>query len=166
MYRDITIAWWSGNIPSSFHMADLLVGLLGTNRNISPSVDQHCMSFHINHYLVFHFATLPNFLLDRNLFPLMYCLYIRRCQTWRNVKDCRATCGCLGVGKKYQLMSLGLPLTELQPIGGLGSGVRERTKETLTPDCVTICWHYKIGESVQKVGLALWFLSDLSKHSL
>lgn len=82
---------------------------------------------HVDHYssiifllilhiiFVFNFATWSNFLLDRNSFPLMYCLYIRKCQTCRNVKDCRATWERLGVGKKYQLMSPGLPLTELQP---------------------------------------------------
>lgn len=46
----------------------------------------------------------------------MYCLYIRKCQTCRNVRDCRATWESLGVGKKYQLMSPGPLLTELQPL--------------------------------------------------
>lgn len=53
---------------------------------------------------------------QKNFFPLMYCLYITKCQSCRNVKDCRATWERLRVGKKYQLMSPGLPLTELQPL--------------------------------------------------
>lgn len=75
----------------------------------------HYISLCFPNQRVFHFASVQ-LLSDRNSFPLMYCLYIRKCQTCRNVKDCRATWERLRVGKKYQLMSLGLPLTELQPL--------------------------------------------------
>lgn len=79
---------------------DLSLSLLRKGGKISLHVVEHYISLHIPHLLVFHFAVLSNFLLDRNSCPLMYCLYIRKCQTCRNVKDCRAPWERLRVGKK------------------------------------------------------------------
>lgn len=63
----------------------------------------------------------------------MYCLYIRKCQSCRNVKDCGATWERLGVGKKYQLMSHWLPLTELQPQWAAWVGDQSENKGNTDP---------------------------------
>lgn len=120
-------------------------------------------------YIVNFTLPLSNFSLDRNSVSLMYCLYIRKCQSCRNVKDCRATWERLGVDKKYQLMSPRLPLTEVQPQYSTQSGVRDqsRNRQTLTPEFVIISWHYNSGLTIHQVGLAprTGFLSGLSTHS-
>lgn len=116
------------------------------------------MFLHTLHTILYFTLPLyPTFLLDRISFPLMYCLYIRKCQTCRNVKDCRATWECLGVGKKYQLMSLCSANKAVASVGGVrvGGGPEREQKETLTPGCVTLKWHYKPARTVHRVDLAL-----------
>lgn len=131
------------------------LSLLWKSGQISLRVDQHYISLYVPHHLMFHFATLSNFLLGRNYFSLMYCLYIRKCQ---NLQECEGLQGDLGAPRGGQKIPADVTRASANraaaSVGGVRLRTREGTKETLTPGCVTIRWHYKTGQTLHRVGLA------------
>lgn len=58
-----------------------------------PSVSWHCISLHFPHHLVFHFATLSNFLQDRKFLPLDVLPLYKKVS---NLQECEGLHGDLG----------------------------------------------------------------------
>lgn len=118
----------------------------------------------------FHFANLHNFSLVENVFPLMYYLYIRKCQSYRNVKDCRWPGRPSGWGKKKKKNTTsrcypGLCYLSCGRRGWCGIGEQSNNTETFSAFFFRQC-HYNSLHTIQQVGLLLWLLSDFSKRFL
>lgn len=113
---------------------NLFASLLRKCGYISWGVDQHYISLYIPHHLMFHFATLSNFLLDRNSFSLMYCLYIRKCQ---NLQECEGLQGDLRAPRGGQKIPADVTRASANrsaaSIGGVGLQTREGTKKKTDP---------------------------------